>query len=157
MLWRRLSAFGSFRCALQSPDLEPLLYVHSAASAMRLDSVFLLAFSSALRFIHLDVSQGAGGDIRFNQGPETSVGRCFRHWSCSWSKPNRPVVKLVGRFFFFVFFQLIGRITNLYARVDAVDSSDHFPLAPLLWQCWSNARGRNWKLDKKSKWKRCET
>ena len=44
VLWRKVSAFGSSRCALQSPDLEP--YVHSV-DPMLPDSVFLLTLSSA--------------------------------------------------------------------------------------------------------------
>ncbi len=84
------------RFALQSPDLEPLLYLHSV-DPMLSDSLCLSRLQVCSRFIHLDVSHGAGGGIRFDQGPETSVGPLLP----SLVKPNRPMVKLVGSVFSF--------------------------------------------------------
>lgn len=62
-------------------------------------SVFLPSRSVTILYTWMFPMERGGGDIRFDQGPETSVGCCFRHRS----EPNRPMVKLLGRVFFFFF------------------------------------------------------
>lgn len=95
-------------------------------------TLFLFAFSSApvlYTWMFPMEHEGASDSIR-----ALDVSSLL---PSSWSEPNRPMVKLVGCFFFLL---LINR-RKFYARVDGFDSSDYFPWALLQSQCRSAAAG----------------
>lgn len=97
LFWRKFRALFSLLWALQGPDLPLLLY-----SSLLLLSVGLRlsCLQVVARFIHLDVSHGAGGGMRFDQDLR-------RHWAAAsviglaHSRiQTRPMVELDGVFFF---------------------------------------------------------
>lgn len=115
---------------------------HSAAALCRSPSILP---SGPPCFIHLDVSHGAGGGMRFDQGLR-------RHWAAAsviglaHSRiQTKPMVEL-DREFFFLFLQLIAGIMNLFCTADAIDSSNQSPMGSFCITARSPAAGRQ-KLD----------